>query len=110
MDLHQLELHDAELLSVTMDAQLGTVEVRLAYYSDAHSRERVVGTLRFTGVRHFNQITDVEQLRNHARAGNVSHLVTGESPSVSHIYLVRGLIEITAASVEVVASGKPVVQ
>lgn len=104
MDLQKLELHDAELLSVTMDVQRGTVELRLAYYPDAQARERVVGTLRFNGVRRFNQIIDLDQLRDHARAGNVSYWVTGESPGVSHIYLARGLVEVAAGSVEMVAS------
>jgi hypothetical protein len=102
MDLQQLELHDAELLSVTMDAQRATVEVRLAYYSDSQSRERVVGMLRFSGVSRFNQIVDLDHLRNHARAGNVSYWVTGESPGVSYIYLARGLVEVAATSIEIV--------
>ena len=103
MDLQQLELHDAELLSVAMDAQRATVDVRLAYYADAQTRERVVGTLRFHGVHRFNQIMDLDQLRSHARAGNVSYWVTGESPGISHIYLARGFVEVAATSVEMVA-------
>ena len=104
MDVQQLELHDAELLSVTMNAQRGTVEVQLAYYADTQSRERVIGTLRFSGVRRFNQLVDLDQLRNHARSGNVSDWVTGESPGISLIFLARGLIEVAAGSVEMVPS------
>ena len=103
MDLQQLELHDARLLGISLDPVKRSAEVRLAYYSGGASQERQLGTLRFTGVSHFNQIADLDQLECHAGAGNISHWVTGESPSVSYIYLVRGLIAITASSVQFVA-------
>ncbi|MGE5866871.1 MAG: hypothetical protein ACM32J_17495 [Rhizobacter sp.] len=104
MDIRQLELHDAELLGVSMDARRGTVEVSLAWHHDMQSRERAFGTLRFAAVRRFNQLVDLDQLRNHARAGNVTQWLTGETPGISHIYLARGLIEIEAGSVEFVSS------
>ena len=104
MDIQQLELHDAELLGLAMDTRRGTVEVALAFYADAEARERVLGTLRFADVRRINQLIDLNQLRNHARAGNVTQCVTGETPGTSYIFLARGLIEVEAASVELVVS------
>lgn len=103
MDLQQLELHDAQLLGVSLDPVSRTAEVRLAYYSTESGSQRVLGTLRFSGVSHFNQLADLGQLANHHGAGNVSHWVTGETPSVSCIYLARGLISVTAASAEFIA-------
>ena len=103
MELSKLELHDADLLAVHLDPVARVAEVHLAYYPTEQARERVRGTLRFTGVSHFNQIADLVQLESHAGAGNVSYWVTGETPSVSYIYLARGLIAVTAASVELVA-------
>jgi len=102
MNLQQLELHDANLLGVHFDPVALIAEIRLAYYPLEGSAERVVGTLRFKGVTHFNQITDVAQLKKHSGSGNVTYWVTGEPPGVSHIYLARGLIAVTAASVELV--------
>jgi hypothetical protein len=104
LDLRQLELHDAVLLGVTMDVRLGAVEVRLAYYADTQSRERVAGTLRFAGVSRINQLVDLEQLKDDAGAGNISYWVTGESARASYIYLSSGLIEVVAKSVELVPS------
>lgn len=104
MDLRQLDLHDAELLGLTMDARRRTVEVTVAYHVDAESRDRVVGTLRFHGGSRLNQLTNLDQLGKHARAGNVAQWVTGETPGRSHIYLVRGLIEVEAGSVEFVST------
>ncbi|HEX5686799.1 MAG TPA: hypothetical protein VFY73_22545 [Ideonella sp.] len=103
MDVSQLELHDAILIAVHLDPLSRTAEVRLAYYPSEHARQRVPGTLRFIGVRHFNQIADLVQLENHAGAGNVGYWVSGETPGVSYIYLTRGLIAVTAESVELVA-------
>ena len=104
MNIDALELHDAQLLSVMMDAERGTVEVGGAFLPGGASRERVIGTLRFTAVRRFNQLVDLNQLRLHARAGNVTQWITGETPGTSQIYLARGLMEVEAGSVEFLAS------
>lgn len=103
MDIQQLELHDARLLGVSLDPVERTAEVRLAYYPNEAAGERTLGKLRFKGVRHFNQLADLDQLESHAKAGNVNHWVTGETPMVSYIYLARGLIAVTAVSVELIA-------
>ena len=103
MDLSQLELHDANLLGVDLDIVSRTAETQLAYYPRNESPQRVLGTLRFVGVSHFNQLADLDLLEEHAKAGTVSQWISGERSGVSYIYLARGLIIITAASVELVA-------
>lgn len=103
MDLAQLELHDANLLGVVLDPVARTADVRLAYDPNEQSPERVLGTLRFTGVSQFNQLADLELLEEHARFGNISQWVSGERSGVSYIYLARGLISVTAVSVELIA-------
>ena len=102
MNLSQLELHDADLLDIHLDVIGREVKIQLTYYPSEQAQERVRGTLRFAGVKHFNQIVDLVQLENHAGAGNVSYWVTDETTGVSYIYLVRGLISITSASVDLV--------
>ncbi|KMM75013.1 hypothetical protein ACP93_13610 [Xanthomonas sp. NCPPB 1128] len=99
MDLSQLDFHDATLLGVSLDPAERAAEIRLAYYPTSQSRERVLGVLCFSGVTRFNQIADLEALQQHAGPGNISQLVSGEPPGVSHLYLVRGLVEIAATSV-----------
>ena len=103
MNLQQLELHDANLLGVHLDPVERMVDVRLAYYPNEQAKDRIPGTLRFEGVSHFHQLTDLIQLQDHASAGNVSQWITGETPGVSYIYLARGLIAVTAASVTLLA-------
>ncbi|MDR0775577.1 MAG: hypothetical protein LBE81_02940 [Azonexus sp.] len=103
MDLAQLELHDANLLGVAFDPVARTADVRLAYYPNEQSSERVLGALRFTGVSQFNQLVDLGLLEEHARFGNIVQWVSGERSGVSYIYLARGLISVTAVSVELIA-------
>ena len=102
MDTSGLELHDAQLLGVALDAVRRTAEVKLACYPNEHASERILGMLRFSEVSHFTQLADLDLLEEHFQAGNVSQWVTGERPGISYIYLARGLIAVTAASVELV--------
>ncbi|WP_267126138.1 hypothetical protein [Xanthomonas sacchari] len=94
-----MEFHDAVLLGVSLDTVERAAEIRLAYYPSSQSRERVLGILCFRGVARLNQITDLDALQQHAGPGNISQFVTGEQPGISHLYLVRGLIEIVANAV-----------
>ena len=103
MDLSHLDFHDANLLGVALDPVARTAQIRLAYDTGEQSPERVLGTLVFTGVTQFNQLADLELLQAHAQFGNVSQWVSGELPGISYLYLARGLIAVTAASVELVA-------
>lgn len=103
MDFSQLEFHDANLLGVASDPVGRTVEIRLAYYANNQSPERILGTLRFKGVRSFNQLMDLELMEDHAKFGNVSNWISGEKPGVSYLHLTGGLITVTAASVEFVS-------
>ena len=76
--------------------------MRLAYYPNEEASERIFGTLRFSGVSHFNQLADLDLLEDHFWAGNVSQWVSGERPGISYIYLARGLIAVTSVAVELI--------
>ncbi|UHQ21416.1 hypothetical protein LVB77_12050 [Lysobacter sp. 5GHs7-4] len=104
MDLSQLELHDANLLGVTLDAGARTVEIRLAYYASERASSRTLGSLRFSGVSQFNQVADLERLADHASAGNVIQWRQAERSGAACLHLVGGLIAVTATSVEFVAT------
>lgn len=103
MDIANLQLHDGILLKVELDPTARIVEVRVAYYRDEVSSQRAEGVLRFSGVSQFNQLIDLELMERHADFGNISQWIFEERPGVSHIELARGLISITANSVELVA-------
>lgn len=102
MNLSQLELHDANLLSVSFDAAAQTADIAVAYYVNEQSSERVFGILRFTDVVYFNQIVDFDLLKKHSGAGNIVQWITGEVPCTSYLYLARGLIVVKSASVDLV--------
>ena len=103
MELSDLELHDARLLATHFDVVAQVADIRIAYYPSPTERNRMHGVLRFTGVRHFNQLADSTALAAHASFGNISHWVTGETPGMTYIYLARGLIVIEAAAVVLLA-------
>jgi hypothetical protein len=104
MDLQELELHDAVMFGQTLDPIERTAEVRIAYYPTKDSKERVGGVLRFAGVSHFHQLADLVELEDNASAGNVGYWVPSVGPGITYIYLVRGLIAVTATSVELIAA------
>ena len=62
METSELQLHDAQLLGVALDAVRRTAEVKLAYYPNEHASERILGMLRFSEVSHFNQLADLDLL------------------------------------------------
>jgi hypothetical protein len=103
MDLQQLELHDAQLLSVHFDPVALSVELRLALYPTEQSKDRIYGSIRFEAVSQFNQLADLAELTQNFRAGNIGYWVPEVGPGTTYIYLVRGLISVTAASVSFVA-------
>ena len=97
------ELHDARLDGVSLDPVGRTAEIRIAYYPHDTSASRVPASIRFSGVRQFHQLVDLELLEAHRSAGNVTQWITGERPGLTEIYLARGLISVTADSVWFVA-------
>ena len=104
MDLQELELHDAVMLGQTLDPVGRTAELRIAYYPKTDSKNRVGAVLRFEGVSHFHQLADLVELEDNARAGNVGYWVPSAGPGITYIYLVRGLIAVTATSVELIVA------
>jgi hypothetical protein len=103
MDLQQLELHDAQLLSVHFDPVALIVDLQLAFYPTEQSNDRVRGSIRFEAVSQFNQLVDLVELTQNIRAGNISYWVPSSGPGTTFIYLVRGLMSVTAASVSFIA-------
>lgn len=102
MNLNDLELHDARLLSIAQDVVARQVDIRIAYYPTAQDRERVEGTLRFTGVHSLQQLANFDLLAKHAGAGNITQLITGEAPQTTQLFLARGLVVVVAESVALV--------
>lgn len=95
-----IDLHDARLKSIAADYVDRRVTVAIAYHPTPESPERVPAQIRFTDVTHWNEVTDLLELQNHAWAGNISYWVPAVGPGTTFIYLARGLISVTAGHLE----------
>jgi len=99
-----IELHDARLTSIVTDYVERRVIVAIEYHPTPHSPDRVSAQIRFSDVTHWNEVTDLMELRNHAWAGNISYWVPAVGQGTTFIYLARGLIAVTAGRVEFVCA------
>jgi len=96
MDHSGIELHDARLVSVTTDYVARRVVVAIDYYPNPNASVRVPASIQFNGVSRFNELSDLDELQSNAAAGNISYWVPAIDSGTTYIYLVRGLIGITA--------------
>jgi hypothetical protein len=100
MDLDQIELHDAIIIKTIISYPQKIVAVELEYYPNGNnSQPRVKGRILFSGVSQYSEISNLDRIENHARAGNVSYWVPADGKGTTYIYLARGFLSITAAAV-----------
>jgi hypothetical protein len=99
-DLNDIELHDANLLSIATDHRERTVTVTLAYHPVSATRQRVDARLKFFDVVRMQETADLEELQGNAWAGNVVSWLPSQGPGTTYIHLARGFIAITAARLD----------
>lgn len=99
-DLNDIELHDATLLSITTDHRTRTVTVALAYYPASDSRDRIDARLKFSDVLRVQETADLEELQDHAKAGNIVQWIPSQGPGTTYLHLVRGFIAVTAGRLD----------
>lgn len=99
-NLNDIELHDGNLLGIHLDPEIQEAIIDVEYYSAGGTGEREKAKIKFTGVMQVNQILDFELMKKHSIFGNITQWVVGESPNLTQIHLGRGLISITAKTVE----------
>ncbi len=100
MDLNQIELHDAIIKETIISYPQKSVTIELDYYPDVNnSKYRIASRLIFNGVSQSSDISNMDEIQNHANAGNVSYWVPVDGEGTTYIYLARGLISITAKDI-----------
>ncbi|MEH6420866.1 hypothetical protein [Pseudomonas sp. CGJS7] len=98
--LDAIELHDANLLSLSTDYHERSVTIAVAYYPSSDADTRVEARLKFFQVIRTQVTADLDELSANARAGNISHWVPSPGPGTTCLNLVRGFIAITAERME----------
>ncbi len=102
----EIELHDAQLVNLSVDYRKSEVTIDFLYYIDpVIDRNRVPATLRFKNVTSFSHIADLKQLKSNRSAGEVSNWwrnVDGKT----YLYLAGGCMIIEANSVKFEAADR----
>jgi hypothetical protein len=100
--LGEFDLHDAQLLRMSSDYAARTATVEIAYYPNpVNAKRRKKASVVFEGVTKISQVIDLDHLADHANAGNVMSWEPSAKPGQSFIYLVGGVLAVTARSVSV---------
>lgn len=97
-DLRDVEFHDAVLIDIFFSVRGETCVVKLEMYDTKESQDRVAVTLSFEGVASCLTRLDFPALFDNSSAGNVQNCRVDVGRGVVRLYLVDGLIEISARS------------
>jgi hypothetical protein len=101
MDLDSIELHDAILEGFSIQYGKKTAVINLAYYQDpVNSKERTPAEILFSGIERINEVSDLQHLEQNRSAGNIVYWYPANGKGTTYIYLVSGVIAVTADSVE----------
>jgi len=102
MSHENIELHDANLKSTTVDYVAQTVVLEIDYHPSEQSRDRIAASFKFSGVSTYNENSNIDELKKHSIFGNVTSWVPAIEFGTNYIYLARGFISITARRFEVI--------
>jgi len=98
-----IELHDANLKSTSVNYVAKSVTLEIDYYPTEQSKQRISATFEFSGVSDYNENSSVTELFTHSKVGgNISYWVPAPKAGTTYFYLARGFISITAKSIAVV--------
>ena len=103
MSYENIELHDANIKSTSINYVAKTVVLEIDYYPTEQSSNRIAATFKFSGVSDYNENSSIKEMSVHSKCGgNVSYWVPSLKAGTTYFYLARGFISITAKSLVVV--------
>ena len=102
MNHEEIELHDANLKSTTVDYVSQTVVLEIDYHLSEQARGRIAASFKFSGVSTYNENSSIDELKKHSIFGNISSWTPAFKLGTTYIYLARGFISITAMELEVI--------
>ncbi|MEW8508946.1 MAG: hypothetical protein AB2598_19830 [Candidatus Thiodiazotropha sp.] len=102
MESEEIDLHDAILEGFSVLYGEKSAVIDIAFYQDqTESKERTSAQIIFAGVERINEVSDLIHLEQNKFAGNVAYWHPAAGKGTTYIYLVSGVLAITAQSVEV---------
>lgn len=96
IDLDNVNLHDATLVSVEMRCEVLALTLHVMFYPVETLRSRQRASICFEGVSQFSMFSDLAQILDNSKAGNISGWRVGRSGGTTYIYLLEGCIAVTA--------------
>ena len=97
--LDKFELHDALIHRTNIDYPKKSVVVELAFYPNPGASSRTNAEIHFSGVSSISHSGDFGHLADNASAGNVNYWAPAEKGGTTFIYLVNGVLSVTAKKV-----------
>ena len=101
MNHEEIELHDANLKSTTVDYVSQTVVLEIDYLS-GQAGGRIAASFKFSGVSTYNENSSIDELKKHSIFGNITSWTPPIGAGTTYIYLARGFISIIAKELEVI--------
>lgn len=102
MEPEEIDLHDATLEGFAVQYGEKSAVIDIAFYPDqTESKERTPAQIIFSGVERVNEVSDLIHLEQDKFAGNVAYWQPAVGKGTTYIYLVSGVLAITAQSVKV---------
>ena len=103
MSYENIELHDANLKSTSVNYVAKTVALEIDYYPTEQANKRICATFKFSGVTDYAENSSVKELFSHSKVGgNISYWAPALKAGTTYFYLARGFISITAKNVAVI--------
>ena len=108
MSYENIELHDANLKSTSVNYVAKIVAFEIDYYLTDKAKQRVSATFKFSAVSNYNENSSIKELLTHSKVGgNISYWVPALKAGTTYFYLAQGFISITAKSIEVINHAYP---
>lgn len=95
-EIESIELHDANLRSISVDCAQKQVKLLLSVFVDITDRARKDVEICFDDVESFSSTVDLARMKKNSFAGNVNYWIVGDERSPTYIYLTDGLIAISS--------------
>ena len=97
--LDDIELHDALIHRAEIDYPKQTIRVEIEFYPSPQAPKRKRGVIAFDGVRSISHTADLVHIKRNAFAGTINYWAPAKKDGVTFIYLVNGVISVTAKKV-----------
>lgn len=99
--MQDIDLHDAIIENLSVNYSTKVVSIEVSYYPEpVHAKARLKAKIMFSEVERINEISDLLDLADNRVAGNIAYWHPAQGHGTTYIYLMSGVIAITAFAVE----------